>query len=163
MAKYDITHACGHEETVELFGSHESRDSRIEKMEADLCPRCRAERARKIISEGYNGIALPQISGSDKQVAWAVDIIVQSINNHMRSFDPRAISDAIGRHTDARYWIDHQYIDKSECAFEGIKYMDAERRRAAKEDCERALRQSSNPDYVAFAHAALEEINRIEA
>lgn len=60
MAKYDITHTCGHTETVALFGPHADRERRIARMEAEDCAACRA--------------AGSDLTGSVKQIAWATDI-----------------------------------------------------------------------------------------
>ncbi|MDR2173676.1 MAG: hypothetical protein LBE32_05675, partial [Burkholderiales bacterium] len=70
MAHYTITHACGHKDTIALFGPHAARDKRIEHMENELCPACWAEKSRNAdVSHG-----LPALKGSDKQVAWASEI-----------------------------------------------------------------------------------------
>lgn len=67
MAKYIITHCCGHDETVTLFGSSKERQSRIEWLESQPCAECRAK-------DG-NGM-----TGSAKQIAWAVDIRNDMVN-----------------------------------------------------------------------------------
>ena len=42
MAKYDITHSCGHTETVQLFGAGKERESRIAYLEKTPCAECKA-------------------------------------------------------------------------------------------------------------------------
>lgn len=70
MAKYYITHSCGHEEEVELFGPGKERDRRIKQMESHECADCRAKHAtERDISRG-----LSALKGSPKQVAWASDL-----------------------------------------------------------------------------------------
>lgn len=60
MAKYTVTHTCGHTVEVALFGKHVERDRRIAAMSTEDCPACRA--------------AGSDLVGSVKQVAWAQDI-----------------------------------------------------------------------------------------
>lgn len=60
MSKHTITHACGHQLEVALFGPHADRERRMAAMRAEDCPACRAA--------GSN------LTGSVKQVAWATDI-----------------------------------------------------------------------------------------
>ena len=81
MAKYDITHTCGHSETVQLIGPHRERESRIGWLESHLCPRCwEAEKARKRAdevaqaAEAASADGLPPLEGTPKQVAWAETI-----------------------------------------------------------------------------------------
>lgn len=60
MAKYTVTHACGHQVEAQLFGKHVDRERRMTAMRAEDCPACRA--------------AGSDLVGSVKQVAWAQDI-----------------------------------------------------------------------------------------
>lgn len=71
MAKYDVTYACGHTETVELFGKTSERERKIEWMEGNcLCPSCYKEKQQKE-AEAFD---LPELTGTPKQVAWAEKI-----------------------------------------------------------------------------------------
>ena len=46
MAHYDITHACGHDERIELFGKTSERERRIEWLQERPCTECwKKERA----------------------------------------------------------------------------------------------------------------------
>lgn len=68
--KYYVTHRCGHEEMVELFGKGSERERRIARMEAEECPECRARlAAERDEAKGYAAL-----KGTPKQVAWASDI-----------------------------------------------------------------------------------------
>lgn len=42
MTKYDITHSCGHSETVEIFGTnvHGERDRKLKWLEEHECHEC---------------------------------------------------------------------------------------------------------------------------
>ena len=69
MSKYTITHACGHEETVQLYGPTKDRDRKAAWMEEQDCPECRAKaRAEAAKAKGLT-------EGTDKQIAWAADLI----------------------------------------------------------------------------------------
>lgn len=79
MAKYAVTHKCGHEERHELFGKHTERDSKIKWLATVDCSDCyrqakikvEQETAAKFESETPN---LPELVGSEKQIAWAKSI-----------------------------------------------------------------------------------------
>ena len=71
MAKYEITHCCGHVRTYNLFGKTDDRNRKIEWLESQPCPDCKreeenAESAKKAAAENR-----PVLTGSEKQVAWA--------------------------------------------------------------------------------------------
>lgn len=83
--KYIITHKCGHEEMVELFGKGTDRERRIARMESEECPQCRAERDR--------AMGLAELEGSPKQIAWASDIrrdmldrVAAEVRDRVRSY-----------------------------------------------------------------------------
>lgn len=40
MAHYDITHTCGHDERIELFGKTSERERRIEWLQERPCTEC---------------------------------------------------------------------------------------------------------------------------
>lgn len=85
MAKYTINHKCGHSEVVELYGKQEDRYRKIEYMESIDCPECRRkaeyERALSLSSE------LPVLEGSEKQIAWAMSIRQNWIDNAKKYFE----------------------------------------------------------------------------
>lgn len=87
MAKYNITHKCGHIEVVNLYGSNEERERRIAYLESQECPECRKraeqERAMSLASE------LPALEGSEKQIAWAMTIRQRWIDGAKRYFEDR--------------------------------------------------------------------------
>ena len=69
MSKYTITHACGHEETVQLYGPYKDRERKAAWMADQECPECRV--AAKVAAARAKGLT----EGTDKQIAWAADII----------------------------------------------------------------------------------------
>lgn len=68
--KYIVTHNCGHDEEVVLYGPGKERDRRIAQMESQECPECRALHA----SERDEAKGYATLDGSPKQVSWASDI-----------------------------------------------------------------------------------------
>lgn len=69
MSKYTITHACGHEETVQLYGPYKDRERKAAWMAEQDCPECRIKaRAEAAKAKGLT-------EGTDKQIAWAADLI----------------------------------------------------------------------------------------
>lgn len=95
MAHYDITHTCGHDERIELFGKTSERERRIEWLQERPCTECwKKERAAEAearknkevamiveklgndAAEAINALsnASCTLEGSAKQVAWAEDI-----------------------------------------------------------------------------------------
>lgn len=76
MAKYEITHSCGHTETVQLYGPTKDREYRIARMEKQPCAECRAEEA-KAFDEAHG---LAELKGSPKQIAWASDIRAEMLS-----------------------------------------------------------------------------------
>lgn len=90
MAKYTITRACGHTETVQIAGPVAGRDRRAEYEAKKLCYDCyRAEQAKKrsaesqAAAEAAKASGLPALIGSQKKIAWAETIraaAAQSLN-----------------------------------------------------------------------------------
>ena len=80
MAKYSVNYTCGHKDEVELFGKYSLRDERIKWLENNaVCPECyraakEAERARATQAAAEKNKGLPQLEGSEKQIAWAETI-----------------------------------------------------------------------------------------
>jgi len=79
MAQYNVTRACGHEETVNLIGKHKLREWRLENVEPNkLCHTCyhaelerQREKATAEAIEAAKEMELPALDGTEKQVAWA--------------------------------------------------------------------------------------------
>jgi hypothetical protein len=133
MAKYSVTHVCGHEETVTLFGLGKDRDKRIQWMETLFCSTCASSRritdAAPLHDLQVAG-GLPRLVGSDKQVAWAVQLradfcqayrkIEEKLTTAALSNEPHAklaeellfeldaFASAPLAATEAKYWIDNR-------------------------------------------------------
>lgn len=71
MAKYTVKFACGHEEVINLYGSHAERERKID----GKCSECyKAEKKAEKETESSKIEDMPELQGSEKQVAWANDI-----------------------------------------------------------------------------------------
>lgn len=100
MAHYDISHTCGHDERIELFGPTRDRESRIEWLQERPCTECwkkeraaeaearRDKEAAMIVeklgddaAEALNAItsAACKLVGSSRQIMWAEDIRAKCI------------------------------------------------------------------------------------
>lgn len=75
MAKYTVTHRCGHDEDVQLFGALDARYARRDQMAAQDCAACRGAKG----AAAAQAAGLPALTGSAKQIAWAESIRVAEI------------------------------------------------------------------------------------
>ncbi|MEF2736057.1 MAG: hypothetical protein U0N15_02370 [Bifidobacterium choerinum] len=77
MAQYHIVHTCGHEETVQIYGTnvHGERTRKAEWLESKPCRECEREALREKTLVGA-----AELTGSDKQVAWANDLRAKAID-----------------------------------------------------------------------------------
>ena len=129
MAKYEITYKCGHTGTVELFGKGSDRERKLEWMSKNhICPEClekEKQAAQKAIIEEAKNAGLPELTGSEKQVAWAISIrqtFIEAIENGIATSDAKyadnpqwtesrsAIVSSVeyikSTKTEAKWWID---------------------------------------------------------
>ncbi|MDR3148879.1 MAG: hypothetical protein LBT88_02515 [Oscillospiraceae bacterium] len=115
MAKYEITHACGHTETVELFGKGTQREYIISRKEKELCPACAAIAAQ----EKAKDAGLPALTGSNKQISWATSIRAEYVSKFdaLRARSVEAGEDCaqadelhakVIAQTSASWWIDRR-------------------------------------------------------
>lgn len=88
-----ITHSCGHESRVQLYGPLKDRERKAAWMAKDCCPECaakaRLERAAEVAAADA-AAGLPTLTGSDKQIAWALDIrtaIMADLNERLAKVD----------------------------------------------------------------------------
>lgn len=78
MAKYTINHTCGHQVTVQLFGKYADREKRIAYLETCECDECRKAKANAAAAAAKEKRGLPDLTGSEKQIAWANTIREQA-------------------------------------------------------------------------------------
>ncbi len=132
MAKYTVTYACGHEDTIQLYGPHKDREWKLAREAEKLCSECyrvKVEEERKKQNEeaakANQEAGLPALVGTEKQIAWAETIrkeIIEAIEtkvfgrmdqekikqrpdlyeNYRKAFE------MLKKHTDASWWIDNR-------------------------------------------------------
>lgn len=143
MAWYYGNYSCGHEGRVDIIGPHKDREWKKDRAFARLCPDCyQKEREERIRKENEEAAALtkewelPELTGSDKQIAWANSIRVNVFEkisklekqlresgkskagfyhtkkgeNIIISSDDivRMIERGFAEHVEARFWIDYR-------------------------------------------------------
>lgn len=76
MAKYEIEHSCGHVETVDIRGTnvHGERERKAAWLAGRPCRACAEAAARERAEEAAKDEGMAELSGSARQVAWALDI-----------------------------------------------------------------------------------------
>lgn len=129
MARYDITHACGHTEPHQIYGTNArgERERAAASKAKRPCPACRreqADRANRQAAESarYSDAAesLPELTGSDRQIPWgtwerraALDRLRAELAEHFPADAAAELyHDALnlaGRYTRTDYWIDHRH------------------------------------------------------
>lgn len=127
MAKYQITHSCGHTVEHDICGPTRNRQGMADWLADRLCPDCyraeiTAERERRNASaaETNRGNGLPELTGTPKQVAWAESIRAAAYPT-LAEMQQKITSDWSGPggeealgivnhatgQSSARWWIDH--------------------------------------------------------
>ncbi len=132
MALYQIAHTCGHNEEVNITGTnvHGERERRAAWLESKPCRAC--ERAAQSTAAQAVAVAdrLPDLTGSEKQIAWAERIraeVLASIDQFFaaarreaekmnevakleiemtRQYQPLIVR--VRSQTSASWWIDHR-------------------------------------------------------
>ncbi len=135
MAKYNVTYTCGHTDTVQIYGPGRDREWKLAREESKLCPECYKkhldeERARQNAeaAEANQLAGLPQLEGTEKQIAWAesirksmidhiIEYYISQITDEAKAEHPEEYElvmkafEAIKQHTDASWWIDNRVND----------------------------------------------------
>ncbi len=79
MAKYAVTHTCGHHTDITLYGKGTERERAMRRLAAQPCTDCiRAEETRRAHAQA-EAQHLPPLIGSEKQIAWAERIRYQTL------------------------------------------------------------------------------------
>jgi hypothetical protein len=148
MAWYYGTYGCGHEGRVNIIGKVKDRQWKADREFEKLCPECwEKEKQRRFEEENRRAateaaeMGLPELTGTEKQVAWANTLrqkwiekaeeyiehekqILEYLKKQYPDKKDKAaegerligiLRDAIDRillaQTEARYWIDTRYDD----------------------------------------------------
>jgi len=142
MGKYIVNFACGHTAMIELFGKIKDRDAKVAYFEKyGFCPQCykeamiekrdkeRAERRAKAIENATKN-NLPELTGSQKQIDWALTIRDEYLNDFLNALhnytvqvnqigiseeqknillaDLEDIKNFFADKTEAKFWINHR-------------------------------------------------------
>lgn len=121
MAWETVNYSCGHSERQQFYGKHIERERKKEWMERGVCPDCyreQKEQERQQENERAasltNEIGFVALSGSEKQIAWAVSIRQQCYEKVVANHTPHPtagwskIIAAINLETSAKWWIDNR-------------------------------------------------------
>lgn len=118
MAKYDIKYACGCERTVNLFGKNADRERKIAWLETQICPQCAAKAAAEAAKAEADANGLPELEGTPKQVAWALDIraewsakVLKMLAMEPKTNEERLLQQAAAEvlnNTSAKFWIENR-------------------------------------------------------
>lgn len=91
MGQHHITYACGHDQTVQLYGNARDRESRAQWLAGTDCGDCfKAQRDQERAEENQQNAeankaaGLPELDGSPKQVEWAETIRAQMLGDLAR-------------------------------------------------------------------------------
>lgn len=133
--KYTVTFSCGHTGVVELFGKSADREKKLEwYQDTAVCPDCYKKswdmqrlEERQQAYENAKKMNLPALTGSDKQIAWAVTIrdrFFSLLNAYIDSHAKNTKTEAgktffrelklraqafFSAQTKAVYWIDNRW------------------------------------------------------
>jgi len=126
MAWREVNYSCGHTERIQFYGPGKERDRKQEWMERGVCPDCyRAQKDEEKRQENEraanlkNEIGFVDLTGSEKQIAWAVSIRQKMYENLCKRFSPvpgfgySLMVEAINLETSAKWWIDNRSTDSA--------------------------------------------------
>lgn len=81
MAKYQVNYSCGHTGVVDLWGKEKERERLIDSWEkTGICKECYKSQVAEKINKLESEKNLPELQGTEKQIAWAKKIRYQKIN-----------------------------------------------------------------------------------
>lgn len=136
MAKYEVKMSCGHTETIQMFGKMADRDKKIAWLEEHgICTACYKARIAAAHAADTAAAAakaaeenLPELTGSEKQIAWALSIRAKKFealnemfaNANANATDEQrqqnqiaiqAVKNVLSRKTQSRFWIDNRNVE----------------------------------------------------
>lgn len=118
MAKYTIEHKCGHEREVNIVGPEKERPRKREWLASQVCPDCKREQTRLAVEAWTEARGLVELAGSEKQIAWALKIrkeLLEEMDKYVYPMDEsEEMSYIIRAHkwaskqSQAKWWIDRR-------------------------------------------------------
>lgn len=136
--KHEIKHACGHSETFNLYGSTERQEEKKKELEGQICEKCKRSKEAAEADLFTIERKLPDLTGTDKQKAWAkvlrmktILAVEESFQNQKQNTDNKIDENKINNFmiwlTDKRssqFWISKRF-GKTESLIE--KYLEEKR------------------------------------
>lgn len=127
MAKYEIKMACGHTETHNIVGTnvHGEREKKAEWLSTRLCYECYKKQQAEAADKATADAALPELTGSEKQVSWANDIrgkaapVIAAMQEKIKANAEKSpkqtaamqlVLDELRAQTSAKWWIDNRNV-----------------------------------------------------
>lgn len=116
MGYFSGTYACGHEGKVQIYGPSKDREWKAEREFSQLCRACYIAQQQKIAQENAQALNLPALQGSEKQVAWAMQLRDRLLTAYNKETIPAQSASAMRyvinhmtrKQTDASWWIDRR-------------------------------------------------------
>lgn len=110
---HEVTHSCGHTEQHTIYGHFAADvDRQLRQLTRRKCGPCyKAGNEAKAISDAalLEGMALPELTGSEKQVSWATTIRTERLALLHRG-NPGAVANFVAI-VEAKWWIDNRKLD----------------------------------------------------
>ena len=125
MAKYQVTYACGHTDTIQLYGKEADREKRLAYLATIDCPD--RYHNKQLQAAKAQTAGLPDLQGSDKQINWATQIraeVYAALDKYSKLIEANQnareqgkivarkmfadFREAMTAHTDCRFWIDNR-------------------------------------------------------
>lgn len=86
---YDGVYSCGHAGEINVCGPHRDRQWKVDRKFSGLCPECykkkieeEKERKNREAAEKSAEMELPELTGTEKQVAWATTLRMEFIKKY---------------------------------------------------------------------------------
>ena len=127
---YSGTFSCGHEGKVNIIGKAKDREWKIERAFSNMCPDCykkwleeEHQRKNKEAMEEAKEMDLPELTGTEKQIAWANTLrkkFIDTVEDRIESLKTKNAPKKTKRYqetldhilltkTEAKYYIDNRY------------------------------------------------------
>ena len=120
---YEVKYACGHVGTVNITGKSSERENRLNYLATCDCVDCYKAKKEQECQAFEAAEKLPQLSGSEKQIAWAKTIRREKLNeikeflNRFKSDDgTKAFEDWAKNQSSAVFWIDNRNVSAGNLA-----------------------------------------------
>lgn len=122
--KYEVKYACGHKGIVDIVGKNEDRERKLAWLATCDCPVCYKAKMDEMRAEQEKAENLPELEGSEKQVAWARKIrieLLDEVKDFMHNFkedeQTKAFTAWVKGHKSAKFWIDNRTASAQQIAW----------------------------------------------